>query len=220
MTTALRVLLFSIVLGTAVPAVAETITFDEVPLYTLINGQTIKGVLFSFVPPISVPTVQPEQAVVLGDSVVGPAVSNLTGNWLLLPGEFSYDPYGVRATLTLNFLNGPVNSLSFQFAVSDPNCHCDTGAGSLDLFDSANLLLGSTYLGGRYNPLSHADEGTFAYSGAPVSRAVLTVANLVNNDTTPIIDTITFQATPEPGTMFGVASALIGLAVIRRNRHR
>jgi hypothetical protein len=208
MTPAIRILLFSFV-GTLSPAVANTITFNEAPLYTSINGQTIKGVLFSFVD---------RQAIIFGDPN---EPSNVTGNYLLLPGEASEPGKGPPVTLILTFLNGPVSSLSFQFAVPDPDCQCALNAGSLELFDSANSPLGvSSYLFAQYNPSSHSDEGTFIYRGAPVSRAVLTVANLVNNGTTPIIDTITFQETPEPGTMFGVASALIGLAVIRRKHHR
>ena len=211
MTVALRMLLLSVV-GTAVPAVANTITFDEAPLFTSINGQTIDGVLFSLA------NYSHSQAIIFNTPK---EPSNVMGNYLLLPGEAPGPGKWPAETLSLNFLNGPVSSLSFQFAVPGPNCQCALSAGSLELFDSANSPLGvSTYLFGLYNPISHSDEGTFIYNGAPVSRAVLTVANLVNNDTTPIIDTITFQATPEPGTMFVVASALIGLAVISRNRHR
>jgi hypothetical protein len=212
MTAAIRILLFSVV-GTLFPAVANTITFNEAPLFTSINGQTIKGVLFSFVANYS-----NGQAIIFGGSN---EPSNVTEHYLLLPGEASEPGKGPAATLSLNFLNGPVTSLSFQFAVPSPDCQCALNAGSLELFDSADSPLGvSSYLFAQYNPSSHSDEGTFIYRGAPVSRAVLTVANLVNNGTTPIIDTITFQETPESGTMFGVASALIGLAVIRRKHHR
>ena len=62
MTAAIRILLFSVV-GTLSPAVANTITFNEPPLFTSINGQTIKGVLFSFVANYS-----NSQAIIFGES--------------------------------------------------------------------------------------------------------------------------------------------------------
>src|ERR1017187_6017726 len=100
MTVALWMLLLSVV-GTAVPAVANTITFDEAPLFTSINGQTIDGVLFGFVANNS-----NSQAIIF-DAPKEP--SNVTGSYLLLPGEASDHGNGPVGTLTLNFLNRPVS---------------------------------------------------------------------------------------------------------------
>jgi hypothetical protein len=206
-------LVFSVLLGIVVPAAAETITFDEASLYAFFGTQTIKGVRLSFVPCRYGDVWSSPWFCDQAEVVTNLYFSNLTGSVLMLPGEFSIP--GDPSTLTLDFLNGPVRSLSFQFAAS-PNCQCSIPVGSLDLFDGANSILHSTELIAAFSPVSHQSEGTFTYAGAPVSRAVLTVRNLVSQDTTPFIDTITFQTAPEPATLFVVASALIGLVVIGR----
>jgi hypothetical protein len=207
----LQVLLGLLVI--CLPLSSEVITFDEFG-GPFIDGETVKNVHFEFQPAESFDSTE------IGDEAIifsNPGASNLDGSVLLLPGEMSgFMP--TRALLTMSFLS-PAVSLSFQYAVPGPNCQCAVGAGLLSLFDAAGAEIASAGLSTVFNMDTHAAEGSFSYSGAPFVRAELTVANLINQDTTPFMDTISFQsAVPEPGSFCLLLVALPPLLWLRTRR--
>jgi hypothetical protein len=109
--------------------------------------------------------------------------------------------------------------LGFQYAIEFPNANASLNAGTIYLYDSAGLLVVSSLLHAPFNTSSHTAEGAFNYSGRPVTRMVLQVSNLLDFDTTPAIDTITYQPVPEPGTV-GLVSAAICAALALINCKR
>lgn len=181
---------------------ASTITFDTIPEFTAVGGQTINGVLFTFT---SAST--GDQPVVLDYGTLG----NLQGHALELPGE-SDD--GTRAVLTMAF-PGPMDMLFFQFAIPSPDCQCDLRAGFIDLFDSKHVEVNGFALNTIYDPVSHMSIGGFSYSGLSFVSAEISVANLLLNETTPAIDMITFAA-PEAGTLVMVGLGLVAIACLPR----
>ncbi|MBC7928887.1 MAG: hypothetical protein H7039_24855 [Bryobacteraceae bacterium] len=210
----LSTLLFSI----AVPAVAEVITFDDFPLHEQITSRVIQGVQFDFVPAREFNA--DGEFLVVGEPAFieenSSAFSSLNGRVLVLRGG-NVNPWG-RAILTLTFLNGPVGAFGFQL---DGLAEGHTG-GTVEVFDSSNELIRTTDLfpttrGTR--PYFNA-SGAYRYTGVPISRVVYTVADLIIFDRSPAIDNVSFQSTPEPGSLVVVASALAGLVAIRRRLSR
>ncbi|MBC7928888.1 MAG: PEP-CTERM sorting domain-containing protein, partial [Bryobacteraceae bacterium] len=122
-------------------------------------------------------------------------------------------------TLTLTFLNGPVGAFGFQFDGLEGTRH--TG-GIVEVFDSSNELIRTTNLvaitPGK-SPYFNA-SGAYRYTGVPISRVVYTVADLIVFDRSPAIDNVSFESTPEPGSLVVVASALAGLVAVRRRLSR
>ena len=224
----LQVLLLIALAGCSSPARSETISFDEVAPGTIINGETINGVLFDFKPTSAdcQSTMQgpsPSECPVGDEAFVYDLIgaTNFSGNSLFLPGEFStaFGPM-TPAVLTLTFINGPVNTLGFQYAIEFPNANATLDAGTVFLYDTMGSLITSSLLHAPFNIKSHAGEGTFSYSGRPVSRAVVEVSNLLDFDTTPAIDTITYQAVPEPGTVGVVSIGICALVWVHGKRLR
>ncbi|MBC7928862.1 MAG: hypothetical protein H7039_24730 [Bryobacteraceae bacterium] len=167
MNKALQILVTSLVLGTAVPAVAGFIDFESLEPYSTINGRVLEGVRFEYTPAVTL-SLEPPDAYVIMES--DPAIIldygiwdltdfNLTGHVLLLNGNISIADR--LATLTMLFQDGPVNSLSFDFAIQNIYLRGST----LELFGASGDLISTTDLVGVYVTASRRNQGRFTYSG-------------------------------------------------------
>ena len=116
-------------------------------------------------------------------------------------------------TLTMDF-DSPTSLLSFDLALL-----------SLDTIDPAytvTLSDGSVIVGSTTpQPGGLFSEGTFLYTGAPITGAAITFFNgtdsMGGNVTDFGLDNLTFEA-PEPSTQLLFAGALLALGVIRKRK--
>jgi hypothetical protein len=116
-------------------------------------------------------------------------------------------------TLTMDFAS-PTSLLSFNVALI-----------SLDTIDQAYTVVlsdGSVIVGSTTpQPGGFFSEGTFLYTGAPITGAAITFFNgtdsIGGNVTDFGLDNLAFDA-PEPSTQLLLAGALLALGVIRKRR--
>jgi hypothetical protein len=176
---------------------AVTLTFDELPTQP-VDGLSYMGVTFGFK---------------VDGSPSTDAVYNGIG-----PGNLTYlqDPTleGTSAgILTLDF-SAPTDLLEFGVAL---NSYFDTAlAYVVKLYDSSYALSG-TFIGDT-SPLVLWSEGLFTYSGAPVSRAVISFNEQAGSRFA--IDNLTFNpgnTIPAPGA---VLLGSIGLGLVNWLRRR
>jgi hypothetical protein len=183
-----------------------TIRFDELGTLSLIdvNGIHIQGVLLGF---------SPDHA--FFNQVVGTG-----GNAVL-----SIDPVLSGPTtgfLTLGF-DVPTSLLQFDvllqsiFPLDDSDQGANGGPAYTVLLSNGVSLTGST----EPQPNGVYSEGTFLYSGAPISGAVISFFNGFDAGGLSVsqfgLDNLTF-VTPEPGSFFGLGFGLLALGMLGRRR--
>jgi hypothetical protein len=194
-----KLLVLSPLLLLMLPAcsLAATLHFDEFGTSPLLNadGMHVFGVTFHFSPGSADYNGQ------IGTSGLAVLVSDP-----LLTGP-------TTGTLTLAFDN-PTPLLQFDLALQ-----------SLDTISSAYTVTVSSgaVLGGSTTPqpLGLYSEGTFLYTGVPVTGASITFFNGLDSlggDVSAFgLDNLTYQ-TPEPGTPLLLAGALLALGVIGQRK--
>jgi hypothetical protein len=180
-----------------VSSLAATLTFDEFGASPLLNvdGMHVFGVTFHF---------SPGSADYNGQ--IGTAGLTVLVSDPLLTGP-------TTGTLTITFDN-PTPLLQFDLALL-----------SLDTIDPAYLVVLSSgdVLSGSTMPQPDGlySEGTFLYTGAPVSEAAITFFNgtdSMGGDVSAFgLDNLTYQ-TPEPNTSAQLAGSLLVMGVIGRRK--
>lgn len=173
---------------------AETLTFDELGSPTPVDGLTVKGVTFDY----KIDGVDSTDAT-YNQSFPPQLPPNLFVNLQapVLEGN-------AKGTLSLDFAQ-PISDL--QFAVGVESTAPVTSALTVELFAPDSNSLGSTSV--NTSNLAILSEGSFAYNGAPVQRAV------VNFDETKFgldptlaprfsVDNLSYTAVPEPSSLLGL----------------
>ena len=184
----------SIAFATAGSARAETLTFDELGSPTPADGLTVKGVTFDY----KIDGVDSTDAI-YNQSFPPQLPPNLFVNLQapVLEGN-------AKGVLSLDFAQ-PISEL--QFAVGVESTTPVTSALTVELFDSGSKSLGSTPVNTSNQAI--LSEGSFAYSGVPVQKAVL------NFDETKFgldptlaprfsLDNLSYTAVPEPSSLLGL----------------
>lgn len=176
-----------------------TIRFDELPAQTPVNGVSVMGVTFGF-HVNNLPSTDARY------NVGGPGTSTfLQGP--VLEGN-------AAGVLTLNFLT-PTPLLQFGVARLT-TAQLNPGA-TVQLFDVGLQSIGSFTV--NTSPLILFSEGQFSYSGALISRAVITFNN-PSAGTRFALDNLSIDPVPEPATLalFGTGLASIAIKLRRRIR--
>jgi hypothetical protein len=177
-------------------SLATTLTFDEFGTSLLnVDGMHVFGVTFHF---------SPGSADYNGQ--IGTAGLTVLVSDPLLTGP-------TTGTLTITF-DKPTPLLQFDLALL-----------SLDTIDPAYLVVLSSgdVLSGSTMPLPDGlySEGTFLYTGTPISEAAITFFNgtdSMGGDVAAFgLDNLTYQ-TPEPNTSAQLAGSLLVLGVIGRRK--
>ena len=176
---------------------AATLHFDEFGTSPLLNvdAMHVFGVTFHFSPGLADYNGQ------IGTSglavlVTDPALTGPTGG-----------------TLTLDF-DTPTRLLQFDLAL--------LSTAPIDLAYAVSLS-GGVVLGGSTTPQpgGYFSEGTFLYTGAPVTSAAITFfsgTDSLGGDVTDFgLDNLTYE-NPEPGTLLLLAGALLAMGVIGRRK--
>ena len=175
-------------LAAAAPGLAQTrtLTFDELPLLTPLNGVTVQGVIFTY------------------------TIGGLPSNDFRVAGgpgttQFLQSPVGegdCSGTLTIGFEH-PTAILSFGLARSTPVA-LSPGA-TVQLFDTGGNLLQTTNL--VLTPLVSFAEAQFTYSGTPVRRVLITFAPTGVPFDRFALDNLTYQSGPTAGPGFPFPAA-------------
>ena len=179
---------------TAAGATIATLRFDELPESTPANGRTVSGVTFSF-----------EDAGVPSNELVyhfstGVAFVNLTDPVLSGPAS---------GRLFLDFAT-PTPILEFGIALDVLNPL--TSGVTVWLFDPLRNPLSE--IPWDTAPLLSFSEGLFAYSGAPIGRAVIEFSPSASSFA---LDNLTY-AVPEPGAGGLLLGGLLGLLAIGKRQ--
>jgi hypothetical protein len=140
------------------------------------------------------------------------------------PGTFTFvqgrvlegDAAGI---LTLNFTT-PTSLLSFGVALTSAN-NLTPGL-TVELFDTALRSVGITAVDTSHLSALPLSEGSFSYTGVPISRAVLNFNEgaLAFPLRRFAMDNLTIEPIPEPTTMMLLGTGLAGVAVRVRRRRR
>jgi len=179
---------------------AGTLHFDEFgtsPLLS-VDGMHVFGVTFHFSP---------------GSADYNGQIGT-SGNAVLVSDPLLTGP--TTGTLTLAF-DDPTPLLQFDLVLLSLDTLSDTLPAYTVALSSGQVLNGSTtpQPGGFYS------EGTFLYTGAPVTGATITFFNGVdsfNGEVTDFgLDNLTYQ-TPEPATQMLFVGGLLALGVIGRRK--
>jgi hypothetical protein len=176
---------------------ASVLSFDEFGTSSLLNANTVSvsGVTFHF-----------NAGTAYYDGQIGVAGFAVLVTDPLLSGP-------TTGTLTMDFASA-TSRLSFNLVLL-----------SLDTIDPAytvTLSDGSVIVGSSApQPGGLFSEGTFLYSGAPITGAAITFFNgtdsLGGNVTDFGLDNLAFDA-PEPSTQLLLAGALLALGVIKKRK--
>ena len=164
-------------------------------------------------------------------SVDGLHVFGVTFNFS--PGTADYNGQigtpGFAVLVSDPLLTGPTTgTLTLAFDAPTPLLQFDLVLQSLDTFDSAytvTLSSGAVLSGSTApQPLGLYSEGTFLYTGDPITGAAITFFNgtdSLGGDVAAFgLDNLTYETsqTPEPATAFTLAGALLALAVTGRRK--
>jgi hypothetical protein len=176
---------------------ATTLYFDEFGTSSLlgVDGMSVSGVTFHFTP-----------GTAYYDGHIETAGFAVLVSDPLLTGP-------TTGTLTMDF-DSPTSLLQFDLVLL-----------SLDTIDSAYTvtLSDGSVLGGSTTPQPGGfySEGTFLYTGAPITGAAIAFFNgtdsLGGNVTDFGLDNLAFEA-PEPATPFLFAGALMALGVLGKRK--
>ena len=194
-----------ITFATAGSALADTLTFDELGSPTPVDGLTVKGVTFDF----KIDGVDSTDAI-YNQSFPPQLPPNLFVNLQapILEGN-------ATGILSLDFAQ-PISEL--QFAVGVESLAPVSSALSVELFAPDSNSLGITSV--NTSKLAILSEGSFAYSGVPVQKAVL------NFDQTKFgldpsldprfsVDNLSYTAVPEPSSLLGLFAIGAYIGVLR-----
>jgi hypothetical protein len=174
---------------------AVTLMFDELPTQP-VDGLTYKGVTFGFT---------------IGGSSSADALYSGTG-----PGSITYlqDTTlegNAAGVLTLDFVQ-PTNLLQFGIALN--SFSPVTAAYTVELFDASLAALG-TYSGNTY-PLMVWSEDLFAYSGTPISRAIVDFNEQFAGRFA--VDNLSINPIPAPGSILLGSLGVGFVSWLRRRR--
>ena len=186
-------------------ALADTLTFDELGSPTPVDGLSVKGVTFDF----KIDGVDSTDAI-YNQSFPPQLPPNLFVNLQapILEGN-------ATGILSLDFAQ-PISEL--QFAVGVESLAPVSSALSVELFAPDSNSLGITSV--NTSKLAILSEGSFAYSGVPVQKAVL------NFDQTKFgldpsldprfsVDNLSYTAVPEPSSLLGLFAIGAYIGVLR-----
>ncbi len=157
---------------------AVTLTFDELP-YQTVDGLSYEGITFGF-------SIDGNPSADAHYNAIGPGVltyvqdSSLEGN--------------ARGVLTLDFAS-PTNLLEFGLALDTRRPVTD--AYTVELFDKTMTSLGT--ITDSTDPLILWSEGMFSYTGAAISRAVISFNDQYARRFA--LDNLTANTIPAPGAI-------------------
>ena len=157
---------------------AVTLTFDELP-YQSVDGLSYKGITFGFS---------------MDGSPSTDAHYNAIGPGLLTYVQDSSLEGNARGVLTLDFAS-PTNMLEFGLALDTRRPLAD--AFTVELFDMTMTSLGT--ITESTDPLILWSEGQFSYTGAAISRAVISFNDQYARRFA--IDNLTANTIPAPGAI-------------------
>jgi hypothetical protein len=176
---------------------ASVLNFDEFGTSTLLNADSmsVSGVTFHF-----------NSGTAYYDGQIGDPMFAVLVTDPLLTGP-------TTGTLTMDFAS-PTSLLSFDVALNSLN--------TIDLAYTVVLSDGSVIVGSTTpQPGGLFSEGTFLYTGAPITGAWVTFFNGIDSTSGNVtdfgLDNLAFDA-PEPSTQLLLAGALLALGVIKKRK--
>jgi len=176
---------------------ASVLNFDEFGTSTLLNADSmsVSGVTFHF-----------NSGTAYYDGQIGDPMFAVLVTDPLLTGP-------TTGTLTMDFAS-PTSLLSFDVALNSLN--------TIDLAYTVVLSDGSVIVGSTTpQPGGLFSEGTFLYTGAPITGAWVTFFNGIDSTSGNVtdfgLDNLAFDA-PEPSSQLLLAGALLALGVIKKRK--
>ena len=191
----LAICVLATLMSTGTTQAASTLTFEELP-YQSVDGLSYEGITFGFT---------------IGGNPSTDAYYNALGPGALTYVQDSVLEGNAQGILTLDFAL-PTNLLEFGVALDTRRPVA--GAYTVELFDKSLGSIG--IISENTNPLVYWSEGSFAYSGTPVSRAVINFNEQYSQRFA--VDNLNTNTVPAPGAILlgGIGAGLVGW--LRRRR--
>ena len=192
------------------------VDFDSVADNTAFEGASLGGATFHGLgSPLLV--VNGNETVTPGDSTGVYKLFPTTGNMVLSPGgkDLGFDPSVQSDSMQITLAN-PSKSFGLDLLYQSNDGYSLVG---IELFDAAgNSLGGNGFLASNGNGNGGHDFYGYISDGAPIARVVISDNDNdnVNPDANIGIDTLRFQAVPEPTTL--AAMGLGALTFLRRRK--